>query len=54
VSIGRPEFNELAKEGRLRDWVDAYERGHVRVSGDPGVVKLLGNVIARQRVRSGA
>jgi hypothetical protein len=54
VSIGRPEFNELAKEGRLRDWVDAYERGHVRVSGDPGVVKLLGNVIERQLARSGA
>jgi hypothetical protein len=54
VSIGRPEFNELAKEGRLRDWVEAYERGHVRVSGDPGVVKLLGNVIERQLARSGA
>lgn len=54
VSIGRPEFNELAAEGRLRNWVDAYERGHVRVSGDPGVVKLLGNVIERQLARSGA
>jgi hypothetical protein len=54
VSIGRPEFNELAKEGRLRDWVDAYERGYVRVSGDPGVVKLLGNVIERKLARSGA
>ncbi len=54
VSIGRPEFNELAAEGRLRDWADAYERGHVRVSGDPGVVKLLGNVIERQLARSGA
>jgi hypothetical protein len=54
VSIGRPEFNELATDGRLRDWVDAYERGHVRVSGDPGVVKLLGNVIERQLARSGA
>jgi hypothetical protein len=53
VSVGRPEFNELAKDGRLRDWVDAYERGLVRVSGDPGVIKLLGNVIERQRARSG-
>ena len=52
VSIGRPEFNELAKEGRLADWADAFERGHVRVSGDPGVLKLLGNVIERQRARS--
>jgi hypothetical protein len=54
LSIGRPEFNALARDGRLRDWIDAYERGHVRVSGDPGVVKLLGNVIERQRARSRA
>jgi hypothetical protein len=54
LSIGRPEFNELAKENRLGDWIEAYEHGHLRVSGDPGVVKLLGNVIERQRARSGA
>jgi len=52
VAISRPEFNELAKEGRLGEWVDAYERGHVRLTGDPGVLKLLGNVIERQQVRS--
>ena len=51
--IGRPEFNELAKEGRLSEWANAYERGHVRVTGDPGVIKLLGNVVERQRARSG-
>jgi hypothetical protein len=54
LSIGRPEFNELAKEGHLANWIEAYEHGHLRVSGDPGVVKLLGNVIERQRARSGA
>jgi hypothetical protein len=32
--------------------VEAYEHGHVRVSGDAGVVKLLGNVIERQLARS--
>jgi hypothetical protein len=53
LSVGRPEFNELVKEGRLRNWIDAYEHGHVRVSGDQGVIKLLGNVIERQRARSG-
>src|SRR3954463_13206067 len=36
VSIGRPEFNELANKGHLKDWVKAYERGAVRVSGDEG------------------
>jgi hypothetical protein len=31
----------------------AYEHGHVRVSGDAAVTKLLGNVIQRQLVREG-
>src|SRR4051812_19094581 len=34
VSIGRPEFNELAAKGHLKDWATAYERGHVRATGD--------------------
>ena len=53
VSIQRPDFNELVKDGRLRDWVRAYERGHINVSGEPAVVKLVGNVIERQLARSG-
>lgn len=52
VSIPRSHFNELAKDGHLRDWVDAYERGHVQVSGDAAVVKLIGNVIGRQLARA--
>ena len=52
VSVARSHFNELARDGRLRDWVQAYEHGHVRVSGDAGVVKLLGNVIQRQLARA--
>jgi hypothetical protein len=52
ISLARSHFNELATDGRMRDWVEAYEHGHVRVSGDAGVVKLLGNVIQRQLARS--
>ena len=52
VSVARSHFNELAAEGRLKHWVDAYEHGHVRVSGDPAVTKLLGNVIQRQLARA--
>jgi hypothetical protein len=52
VSIDRSQFNTLAAEGRLRDWVDAYDRGFVRVSGDGAVVKLIGNVIERQLARA--
>jgi hypothetical protein len=52
VSVDRPHFNELAKEGTLKQWISAYEKGFVRVNGDPGVVKLIGNVIERQRTRA--
>ena len=53
VSTPRTFFNELAKDGRLEDWVEAYEHGYVKVTGDAAVIKLLGNVIQRQRVRTG-
>jgi hypothetical protein len=54
VSVSRSHFNELAADGRLRHWADAYEHGHVRVSGDAAVTKLLGNVFQRQLGRSRA
>jgi hypothetical protein len=52
VSVSRPHFNELAKDGSLQHWVDAYEHGHVKVSGEGAVVKLIGNVIERQLARA--
>jgi hypothetical protein len=52
VSIPRIFFNELAKDGRLADWVEAYEHGHVRVSGDRQIIRLIGNVIERRLARS--
>ena len=54
ISIGRPEFNKLVAEGRLKAWVDAYRSGQLRVSGDDGVVKLVGSVVQRQQARGQA
>ena len=54
VSVIRSNFNDLAREGTLKQWVSAYERGQVQVTGDPAVVKLIGNVIARHRARARA
>ena len=42
----------LAGEGSLKAWVEAYEHGRVRVSGDAAVTKLLGAVIQRQLARA--
>ena len=52
VIVQRQQFNQLAAEGSLRDWARAYERGNVKVTGDSAVIKLLGNVVERQLVRS--
>jgi hypothetical protein len=54
VSVSRSHFNELAEDGRLRDWAKAYELGHVRVAGDSAVLKLLANVVQRQLARTRA
>jgi hypothetical protein len=51
IVVSRSHFNELAKDGRLKHWADAYRHGHVKVSGEPAVVSLLGNVIQRQLAR---
>ena len=52
VSVPRVFFNELAKDGRLPDWIEAYEHGHVRVSGDHSIIRLIGNVIERRLARA--
>ena len=52
VTVQRQQFNELAREGTLRQWVKAYEQGHVKVTGDSSVVKLLGSVVERQLTRT--
>ena len=51
LSLPRSDFNELAA-GKLRHWREAYERGHLKVEGDPNIRKLVGQVIERQEARS--
>jgi hypothetical protein len=51
VSVARSHFNELASDGKLEHWVEAYDRGDVKVTGDRAVLTLLGNVIQRRRAR---
>lgn len=54
VSVQRVFFNTLAGDPKatIRDWVEAYDHGQVKVSGEPAVVKLIGNVIERQLTRA--
>jgi hypothetical protein len=52
VSMPRSEFNELAEEGDLTHWREALDQGHMKVGGDPDVVKLLGTVIDKHMARA--
>jgi hypothetical protein len=55
VTIPRSHFNELAADGKVRHWHEAFDQGHIKVEGDPNVQKLLGKVILgaeeRQQLR---
>jgi hypothetical protein len=48
----RSHFNELAKDGRLQHWRDAYENGYIRVAGQEDILKLISRVIERHETRA--
>ena len=52
ISVPRSHFNELAEDGRLRHWVEAHEHGHVKVTGDQAVIRLVANVVERRLARA--
>jgi hypothetical protein len=52
VSIPRSHFNELAADGRVSQWHEAYDHGHIKVEGDPNVQRLIGKLIAQSEARS--
>jgi hypothetical protein len=54
VEILRSQFNQLATEGNVRQYREAYDSGLIKVTGDPNIQKLIAQVIERheQRVRT--
>jgi len=52
VEIDRPQFNELAERGTLKSYRRAWETGHIKVSGDSNVRKLIGQVVEKQEQRA--
>jgi hypothetical protein len=52
VSIPRSHFNELAADGKVRQWHEAFDHGHIKVEGDPNIQKLIGQVIEHSEARS--
>src|SRR5215207_2247081 len=52
ISIPRAQFNELAREGTLRQWREAFESGVVKASGPSEILKLILNVVEKQEERT--
>jgi hypothetical protein len=52
VEITRSTFNELATEGTAKDYREAYEAGHIKTNGDPGIQKLIAQVLERHEERA--
>jgi hypothetical protein len=52
LAMPRSHFNELATHGTLTHWREAYEHGHIKVTGDREIQQLLGRVIERHMARS--
>jgi hypothetical protein len=52
VEIDRPVFNELAEKGTIKSYRKAWETGHIKVTGDSNVEKLIGQVVVKQEQRA--
>ena len=52
LSLPRSHFNELAREGGVRDWREAFESGVAKATGPSEILKLIQNVVARQEERA--
>jgi imidazole glycerol phosphate synthase subunit HisF len=52
LSVPRSHFNELAVEGTIRHWREAFESGHVRATGPAEILKLIQSVVERQEERT--
>jgi hypothetical protein len=52
VEMPRSSFNELATDGDAKDYRHAYDQGQIKVSGDPGIQKLIAQVIERHEARA--
>ena len=51
LSVPRSHFNELAREGKVRNWREAFESGTVKASGPPEILKLIQNVVEKHEER---
>jgi len=52
LTVNRAQFNELAAEGRVKDWRAAFEHGDAKVTGVEQIIRLIAQVVAKQEERA--
>jgi hypothetical protein len=52
LSVPRSHFNELAREGSIRHWREAFESGTVRATGPTEILRLIASVVEKQEERT--
>ncbi len=52
LSVPRADFNELAREGTIRHWREAFESGIVRATGPTEILRLISSVVEKQEERT--
>jgi hypothetical protein len=52
LEVVRSHFNELAAEGRVKQWRAAFEHGDAKVTGVEQIIRLIAQVVAKQEERS--
>jgi len=52
VEVPRAFFNELAKDGRVADWREAFMYGQAKATGPTQILQLIERVVDKQEERS--
>jgi hypothetical protein len=52
VEVPRAFFNEMAKDGRVADWREAFSYGQAKATGVEQILRLIEHVVDRQEERT--
>jgi hypothetical protein len=52
LTVSRSHFNELAVDGRIKQWRAAFEHGDAKVTGIEQIIRLIQQVVEKQAERS--
>lgn len=54
VLVMRQDFNDIIDPRKgMSEWIEAYDQGKIKISGEGGMIKLVAKVIEKQQRRHG-